>query len=150
MKKNMKKLFILAGLFVLCLAFSLILLCAGRNAVKDTPVRQKEMAGISVNLVSVLDVEGVMNMTAFNYLPDEFAELDETVSGENDGSVPARRGTYRFYIDTLTFEEWAENKDETLDHLLQTDGSWHLTMYIPPVFSACSVYVQYQNRAYIG
>ena len=87
-------------------------------------------------------------MTAFNYLPNEFAELGETVSDENEGDTPAKRGTYRFYIDTLTMEEWSQS--ENLNHLLQPDGSWHLTMYIPPVFSACSVYVQYQNQEYIG
>ena len=87
-------------------------------------------------------------MTAINYLPNEFAELDEIVSDENDGSAPAKRGTYRFYIDTLSIEEW--EKSDSLNHLLKPDGNWHLTMYIPPLFSACSVYVQFQNKEYVG
>lgn len=148
MKKNVKNLFVLIGLLLFCLAFSLVFSAAGRNAVKDTPIRKKNLAGVSVNTVSILDIKGIMKMTAFNYLPNEFAELGETVSDENEGDTPAKRGTYRFYIDTLTMEEWSQS--ENLNHLLQPDGSWHLTMYIPPVFSACSVYVQYQNQEYIG
>lgn len=147
MKKNVKNLLLLLGLFCVCLAFSLILGFAGQNAIEDTPVRKKEIAGVSVNTVSVLDVNGVMRMTAFNYLPNDFAELSETVSNAN-GGAPARRGTYRFYLDTLSMEEWAESG--RLEHLLRPDGSWHLTMYLPPVFSACSVYVQYENQAYLG
>lgn len=148
MKKNVRSLFVFIGLFLFCLAFSLTMHFAGRNAIKDTPIRKKDFAGVSANVVSVLDVNGFMKMTAINYLPNEFAELDEIVSDANEGDSPARRGTYRFYIDTLTSEEWAES--ESLDHLLKADGYWHLTMYLPPVFSACSVYVQYQNKDYIG
>ncbi len=148
MKKNVRNLFVMVGLFLVCLAFSLVLNYAGQSAVGETPVRKKDIAGISVNAVSISDVKGVMKMTAFNYLPNDFAELGETVSGADDGSDPAKRGTYRFYIDTLTIEEWAES--ESLAHLLEPDGNWHLTMYIPPVFSACSVFVQYQNQEYVG
>ena len=148
MKKKVRDLFIPVGLFLACLAFALALHYAGKSAVGETPVRKKELAGVSVNAVSVLDVKGVMKMTAFNYLPNDFAELSETVPGADDGSTPAMRGTYRFYIDTLSIEEWAES--ESLDPLLEPDGSWHLTMYIPPVFSACSVFVQYQNEECIG
>lgn len=148
MKKNIKKLFVMAGLFALCMTASFLLGFAGENAVADTPVRKKNIADVSVNAVSVLDVKGVMKMTAFNYLPNEFAELGEVVSDANDGKTPERRGTYRFYIDTLTMEEWADS--DRLDPLLKPDGNWHLTMYIPPVFSACSVYVQYQNKEYVG
>ena len=149
-KKNVRNLFVLLGLSLVCAAFSLALVLAGKNAVTDAPVREKDLDGVKVNAVSVADIDGVMNMTAFNYLPNEFAELNETVSGENDGAAPARRGTYRFYIDTLTIEEWTQGVDDKLTHLLRPDGSWHLTMYIPPVFSACSVYVQYENEAYTG
>lgn len=148
MKQSVKKLFGSVSLLLICLTVSLILIFAGQGAVEDTPIRKKDVAGITVNAVSIFDVKGVMKMTAFNYLPNEFAELGETVSDANEGNSPAKRGTYRFYIDTLTIEEWAQS--ESLNHLLQPDGSWHLTMYIPPVFSACSVYVQYQNQEYVG
>lgn len=148
MKQSVKKLFGSVSLLLICLTVSLILTFAGQGAVEDTPIRKKDVAGITVNAVSILDVKGVMKMKAFNYLPNEFAELGETVSDENEGDMPAKRGTYRFYIDTLTMEEW--NQSESLNHLLKPDGSWHLTMYIPPVFSACSVYVQYQNQEYVG
>ena len=148
MKQSVKKLFGSVSLLLICLTVSLILIFAGQGAVEDTPIRKKDVAGITVNAVSILDVKGVMNMTAFNYLPNEFAELGETVSDENAGDTPAKRGTYRLYIDTLTMEEW--DQSESLNHLLKPDGSWHLTMYIPPVFSACSVYVQYQNQEYVG
>ncbi len=148
MKQSVKKLFGSVSLLLICLTVSLILIFAGQGAVEDTPIRKKDVAGTTVNAVSILDVKGVMKMTAFNYLPNEFAELGETVSDENAGDTPAKRGTYRLYIDTLTMEEW--DQSESLNHLLKPDGSWHLTMYIPPVFSACSVYVQYQNQEYVG
>ena len=148
MKKNAKNLFVLVGLFLFCLTLSLVLIFTWNGAIEDTPIRKKDYANSSVNTVSILDVKGVMRITAFNYLPNEFAELDEIVSDENEGIAPAKRGTYRFYIDTLTIEEWTNS--ESLNHLLKPDGNWHLTMYIPPVFSACSVFVQYQNKEYIG
>ncbi len=148
MKKNIANVLILLGVFLLCVAFSLILLFAGNNFIDEAPVRKKELSGVSVNAVSIFDVKGVMGLTAFNYLPNEYAELNQTVSGENDGAAPARRGTYRFYIDTLEGGEWAES--DKLNGLLKPDGNWHLTMYLPPVFSACSVYVQYENIDYVG
>lgn len=148
MKKNTANVIVSAGLFLLCVALSVILLFAERNVAADTPVRKKDISGSTVNAVSIMDVKGVMEMTAINYVPNEFTGLNEVVTDEFDGSAPAKRGTYRFYIDTLTKEEWAES--ESLNRLLKPDGNWHLTMYIPPVFSACSVYVQYQNADYVG
>ena len=102
MKQSVKKLFGSVSLLLICLTVSLILIFAGQGAVEDTTIRKKDVAGITVNAVSILDVKGVMKMTAFNYLPNEFAELGETVSDENAGDTPAKRGTYRLYIDTLT------------------------------------------------
>lgn len=148
MKKRTRNLAVTVCLFVFCLALSIVLNFANQNAIKDTPTRKINYGNVSANAVSVMDVKGVMKMTAFNYLPNEFSELDEIVSDKNDGGEPARRGTYRFYIDTLTLEEWADS--DSLDHLLETDGNRHLTMYIPPVYSACSVFVQYQNKEYLG
>ena len=66
MKKNVKNLLVLIGLLLFCLAFSLIFSAAGRNAVKDTPVRKKEFENASANAVSILDVKGVMKLTAIN------------------------------------------------------------------------------------
>ncbi len=148
MKKNTRNLFVLVGLFLFCLTLSLVFIFAGRSTIEDTPIRKKNYENSSVNSVSILDVNGVMRITAFNYLPNEFAELDEIVSDKNEGIAPTKRGTYRFYIDTLTIEEWTAS--ESLNHLLKPDGNWHLTMYIPPVFAACSVFVQYQNKEYVG
>ena len=148
MRKNIRNVLVLSGVFVVCVIFSLILLFTGQSSIEVTPIREKDASGTSVNTVSILDVKGVMKMTAFNYLPNEFAGPNEAVSGENEGAEPARRGTYRFYIDTLSKEEWAQS--DSLKNLLKPDGNWHLTMYLPPVFAACSVFVQYENKAYIG
>lgn len=41
MKKNTNKLFVMAGLFALCMTASFLLGFAGENAVADTPVRKK-------------------------------------------------------------------------------------------------------------
>ncbi len=143
MKKNIINVLILIDVFLFCVAISLVLIFARGNAVENTPVRKKDISGSTVNAVSILDVKGVMEMTAFNYLPNEFSGLSEVVSDSNDGSKPTKRGTYRFYIDTLTSEEWAES--QSLNHLLKPDGNWHLTMYLPPIYAACSVFVQYEN-----
>lgn len=148
MRKNVGNVLILVGLFLFCLIFAIVLMVAGQYAIEETPVRKKDLGDATVNAVSIFDVNGVMQMTAFNYLPNEFAELNQTVTDENDGAEPAKRGTYRFYIDTLTKEEWAQS--ESLDRLLKPDGNWHLTMYLPPVFAACSVYVRYENQEYVG
>lgn len=148
MKKNVRNLIVLFCVIVFCFILTLGLYFTGRNAVTDTPVTKKDFSGVSVNAVSVTEVEGVMKMTAINYLPNDFAELNETVSGEDSGDAPAKRGTYRFCIDTLKDEEW--NDTERLQKLLKPDGNYHLTMYIPPVFSACCVYLRYQNKEYVG
>ena len=148
MRKNIRNVLVLSGVFVVCVIFSLILLFTGQSSIEVTSIREKELSGASVNAVSILDVKGAMKMTAFNYLPNEFAGQNEVVSDENDATKPARRGTYRFYIDTLSKEEWAQS--ESLKNLLKPDGNWHLTMHLPPVFSACSVFVQYENKAYVG
>lgn len=147
MKKNVRNVFALVGAVVFYIALVLGLGFAEKN-VSAAPTRIKDFSGVSVNAVSVKDVKGVMKMNAFNYLPNDFAELNEVVSNENSGASPAKRGTYRFCIDTLAAEEWKES--ESLQPLLKPDGNWHLTMYIPPVFSACAVYVRYQNKEYIG
>ena len=148
MKKNTANVLILIGVFLLCVTISLVFIFAGNNAVKDTPVRKKDISGSSVNTVSISDINGVMKMTAVNYLPNEFAEPNKVVSGENEGKNPAKRGTYQFYIDTLATDEWSES--ESLNKLLKPDGNWHLTMYIPPVFAACSVFVRLENKEYVG
>ncbi len=148
MKKNIANVLILIGVFLLCVTISLVFIFAGNNAVKDTPVRKKDISGSSVNTVSISDINGVMKMTAVNYLPNEFAEPNKVVSGENEGKNPAKRGTYQFYIDTLATDEWS--KSESLNKLLKPDGNWHLTMYIPPVFAACSVFVRLENKEYVG
>ena len=148
MKKKVLNLIAVCGLLFFCAALSFGLIFAGKNAVSNTPVRKKDFSGVSVNVVSIADVDGVMKFTAFNYLQNDFAELNETVSGEDTGSSPARRGTYRFCIDTLADAEW--NEADRLQSLLKPDGSWHLTMYIPPVYSACCVYVRFQNKEYAG
>ena len=148
MKKKVINLLALAGALIFCLIVTIGLNIAKLNSIEDTPIRKKEFSEVSVNAVSVYEVKGVMKMVAINYLPDEFAELNEVVSGANDGSSPVKKGTYRFCIDTLSDDEW--NNADSLQGLSKPDGNWHLTMYIPPVFSACSVYVRYQNKEYIG
>ena len=147
MKKNIRNVFALVGAVVFYIALVLGLGFAEKN-VSAAPTIIKDYSGVSVNAVSIKDVKGVMKMNAVNYLPNDFAELNEVVSNENTGASPAKRGTYRFCIDTLATEEWKEA--ESLQPLLKPDGNWHLTMYIPPVFSACAVYVRYQNKEYIG
>lgn len=154
MKKRILNCAALFGVLIFCVLLSVWLIFAEKNALNDAPVRQKDISGVAVNAISVADIDGVMKVSASaaNYLADDFAELNETVSNENageySGDAPARRGTYRFCIGTLQGEEWKDS--ESLQHLLKPDEKWHLTMYIPPVFSACSIYVGYQNEDYIG
>lgn len=148
MKKKIANIVTWALAVFFCLALSLALGGSEKNAAAEAPVRVITVSDTKVNAVSVKDVKGVMRMTAVNYSPNDFAELGEVVSNADTGKNPAKRGTYRFYIDTLAAEEWGDAA--SLDYLLKADGNWHLTMYIPFVFSACSVYVQYQNKFYIG
>lgn len=148
MKKNVRNLVIISALIIFCFSFSLALSFASRSFIEETPNRKKDFDGVLVNSVSISDVQGVMKMTAINYLPNDFAELNEVVSDANTGESHARRGTYRFVIDTLSGEEW--NDSQKLNNLLKADGNWHLTMYLPPIFSACSVYVRFQNKEYVG
>ena len=148
MKRTIRNLAALGVMLVLCASMALGFARMEAGFAKETPVRIKNFDDIPVNTLSVYDVDGVMKMTAVNYLPDDFAELGETVSGADNGANPVRRGTYRFVVDTLSGEEW--NDTDKLKPLLKADGKWHLTMYIPPVFTACCVYVQHQNKNYVG
>ena len=148
MKKNYLHLFILLILGLFCVTFSSGLNFLRQNSISETPIRVKEVSNVSVNTVSILDINKVMKMTSVNYLADDFAEMNEVVSNSNTKQNVSKKGTYRFYIDTLTDYEW--NDVKKLDYLLKPDGNWHLTMYIPLIFSSCSVYVQYQNKAYVG
>ena len=147
MKKNYLHLFILLILALFCVSFSEGLGYLRKNFFDETPIKVKEISNTTVNTISILDINKVMKMTSVNYLADEFAELDEVVSN-NPKQNASKKGTYRFYIDTLNDYEW--NDVKSLDYLLKPDGNWHLTMYIPLIFSSCSVYVQYQNKAYVG
>ena len=148
MKKNIRNCICLLGVFIGCALLIACFYIVNQKSLADTPVRVKEVEGNSVNVLSILDVSGVMKMTAVNYLPNEFAQLNEVVSNTGNEKALATRGTYRFYVDTVRVEE--QDQVERLEHLLAPDGYWHLTLYIPPVFSACSIYVHYQNEAYIG
>lgn len=148
MKKNYLHLLILLILALFCVTFSGSLGLLRENYISETPIKVKEISNTTVNTVSILDINKVMKMTSVNYLADEFAGMDEMVSNSNAKQKASKKGTYRFYIDTLLDNEW--NNVKSLDYLLKPDGNWHLTMYIPIIFSSCSVYVQYQNKTYVG
>ncbi len=148
MKKNYLHLLILLILALFCVTFSGSLGLLRENYISETPIKVKEISNTTVNTVSILDINKVMKMTSVNYLADEFAGMDEMVSNSNAKQKASKKGIYRFYIDTLLDNEW--NNVKSLDYLLKPDGNLHLTMYIPIIFSSCSVYVQYQNKAYVG
>lgn len=108
--------------------------------------------GVPVAAVSILDLKESNYLTRANYTPNEF--LDTSPASSN-GKVPfgtpvtlsqtklAEKGTLRFVI--LNIDPWAENFSEqkqSLSPYLGADNNWHFSLYLPPVFSACTVYVR--------
>ncbi len=110
-------------------------------------------AGRDVYGVCISDLKEKNYIKYAYYTPDRFLSPTEgSVTGEEvDISAQkniAKRGTYQFIIYNLNPEdEDFRQKKQALAPYLQSDNSWHFSLYLPPCFSACCVYVRSVNRS---
>ena len=104
---------------------------------------------------SILDLSACSALTYANYTPGEFLIPNSEISGApvelGKHRAEATRGTYVFVVlnldpDSPTFTQDAAS----LQNFLYGDRSWHFTLHLPAVWSACNVYVDNVLTARVG
>ena len=105
--------------------------------------------------VKVTDLLQVKRLTAYNYYPNEYTEiLSNAVSNEHNGEAFASKGTLRYVITNIEGISPANgNWEEALApyaEYISEDERLHLTLYLPPMLSACNVFVRVQHEASMG
>ena len=110
---------------------------------------------LTATTVSVNDLLRVRRLTAYNYYPDEYAEiLSSAVTNEHNGEAMTSRGTIRYVITNIegispADGDWEGSLAPYADYIGE-DERLHLTMYLPPLLSACNVFVRVQPAASMG
>lgn len=104
--------------------------------------------GIMINTSNIMDVKDCHILNSLNYTASEYAQLKPT---NNSTDKIANKGTYQILITNLDpIDPEFTSKSEKLEGLKGSDDNWHLTLYLPPVFSACNVYIRSRIVENIG
>lgn len=114
-----------------------------------TAIESMETAEPGSDPISVLHISdlGACDVVrSVNYTPDEFLNPINDFSGEiidiRKEKNLASRGTFKFFIANLDPQDEAfQEKADALAPFLSGDTYWHFTLYLPPCFSACAVYI---------
>ncbi|HBJ18300.1 MAG TPA: hypothetical protein DDY70_00935, partial [Clostridiales bacterium] len=171
MKK--KNIFSLLGFCAVLLVFSLLAVFLPAAEVRgvDTAPSQDTTYDIQVDYdrenqvpimktytattVKVTDLLRVRRLSAYNYEPDEYAEIESNaISNEHNGEPLASRGTIRYVITNIegispANGAWNEALAPYAEYI-GDDERLHLTLYLPPMLSACHVFVRVQHAASMG
>lgn len=148
MKNIIVRYAVLAGVFLVCVALTLILLF-NSAAVPASPCDQnlRGSDGKEIASVSIADLHKLGTFTMVNYTPDEFllpvSDIRGTPVDLTKENSFAQRGTFIFVvrnIDPMSDDFFAQS--EALAPYLQGDGYWHFTLYLPQVWSACNIYIK--------
>jgi len=105
--------------------------------------------------VKVTDLFEVKRLTAYNYYPNEYTEISSNaISNEHNGEALASKGTLRYVITNIeginpANGTWEEDLAPYAKYI-SDDERLHLTMYLPPMLSACNVFVRVQHEASMG
>lgn len=105
--------------------------------------------------VKVTDLFEVKRLIAYNYYPNEYAEISSNaISNEHNGEALASKGTLRYVITNIeginpANGTWEEDLAPYAEYI-GDDERLHLTMYLPPMLSACNVFVRVQHEASMG
>ena len=148
---------VLILVIVLCTAM-ILGLYFGADSVNDVKVSSslKGRDGSEIYSTSIYDVCSLSAMPYANYTADEFlipkSEISGTPVNLREQNDFASKGTFVFVIRNLDpFDPDFSTKASVLnDKFLQGDGSWHLTFFIPQVWSSCNVYVNYVLESRVG
>lgn len=148
MKNIIVRYAVLAGVFLFCVALTLILLF-NSAAVPVSPCDQnlRGSDGKEIASVSIADLHKLGTFTMVNYTPDEFllpvSDIRGTPVDLTKENSFAQRGTFIFVVRNIdpTSDEFLQ-QSEALAPYLQGDGYWHFTLYLPQIWSACNIYVK--------
>ncbi len=123
----------------------------GYDMKKQAPI----IESCTATTVKVTDLLRVSRLTAYNYYPDEYSEItSNAISNEHNGEELGTKGTVRYVITNIegispADGNWAEELASYSEYI-GDDEKLHLTMYLPPLLSACNVFVNVQHRASMG
>ena len=139
---------ILGATFLFCTVMVMILLF-GIPSLHRSPSDTELIGtdGNNVASVSILDLTDLSVLTSVNYTPDKFLQPNQQIQGTPIDLTQkhqfALKGTFVFIIRNLDpFSPDFTAEAQSLNPYLQGDGSWHFTLYIPRIWSACNVYVK--------
>ena len=145
---------LLAALLALALGLSL---SYGVQGVKEAPLTEGITGtdGNEVAAVSILDLTECTALTTANYTPDEFLLPAQEISGTpvslETQTDAAQRGTYVFVLLNLDpYSETFTQDAASLDEFRLSDNSWHFTLHLPAIWSACNIYVNGGLVARVG
>ena len=150
MKKNGKLLYLIpVSVFIVCVLIVILLtFCSKRfnNAPFDTSLSGTE--GTPISSVSITDLQKMNVVNSVNYTPNKFLIPNSEISGTpvnlSENNKFAQKGTFIFVFKNLDpFSENFIEQSNKLSPYLEGDGYWHFNLYIPIVWSACNVYVDY-------
>lgn len=153
MKISVRKMIIPLGIILISAAVFFISLAITSSAKPDElPVYNTTVEnGVQLLTSSITDIKDCHVFKAVNRIPDSFVSVSSPETTPDGDSGSFERGSYQFLITNLDpLDPEFSQKAEALDFLSDVDGNWHLTMYIPPVLSACNVYVRVQLRGVSG
>ncbi len=151
MKKKKNNVIIYLGIiFLFTLLFLLLTQLTMKKISPSTlPIQQiQNKEGTMINSYNVLDIKDCHIVNAINYTASEYV-LPQKANNTTDKI--ASTGTYQILITNLDpFDPEFTSKSEKLEYLKGTDDNWHLTLYLPPIFSSCNVYVRSRIEASVG
>ncbi len=155
----MKRIFEIAvpvGALLFSIILTLVLVFGAKNPPVPDKITMTDGDGNEVYGVCISDLQQKNTLKYAYYSPDEFVIPDrEKISGtETDITIQkniAKRGSYQFVFYNLNPEDdnFVKNK-VPLTPYLGDDKNWHFTLYLPPCFSACTVYVNTKLVATVG
>lgn len=142
------------------LLFSVILTLVPVFGINKLPVPDKmtmtDGDGREVYGVCISDLAPKNTIKYAYYTPDEFVtpgrkKINGTEVDITSQKNIAKKGSYQFVFYNLNpdDEDFTEKK-KPLSPYLGDDKNWHFTLYLPPCFSACTVYVNSKLTTTVG
>ncbi len=150
MKKKNKVIIYLGIVFLFTLLFLSLTQLTMKNISPSTlPVQQTQNnEGTMIHSYNIMDIEDCHVINTVNYTASEYVLPQKT---SNSTDQIANKGTYQILITNLDpFDPEFTSKSEKLEGLKGTDDNWHLTLYLPPIFSSCNIYVRSRLEASVG
>ncbi len=145
-------------LFAISMVFMLTVTLVSFFAVHPVPVLKPsdntEVNGKPTNGIHIEDLGKLQMLTSVLYTPNEYTSPGQ-IAGEpvtlSEQSELAPRGTIQFVFFNLDpMNDDFIKKKEKLRPYLEGDSSWHFSLYLPAVFSACNIYINRTLEMRIG